>query len=188
MVIRRPEEPVAYATLENGTPFPVRAALYGRYKNGPQLHWTVGIQDGRAVVFDMTFEADPLMDAPSGLTGSMVHDMPVGQIIAEVIARMGSGTLALKRLSEAAVEGRPHQFLTPEEAAGARQGALGSRRGRPVSDDALRRVAEIVKASGDFGYRELIREEFSVSTRTASRWVQQAIKGGLLTEEAAEDE
>jgi len=126
----------------------------------------------------MTFEAVPQMDdsygpfefdAPDRLTASMVDDMPVGQIMNHVLGSLGPGILAMKRYSDAQAEGRPHQFLTANEAAQAKAGVLASRRGRPVGEDTLRRVAEIVKDG--FGYRGRIRDEFFVSTRTASRWV-----------------
>lgn len=177
---RRSLEPVAYTTLEDGTPFPVRAELRGRYKNGPLLHWTIGVRDGKAVMFDMKFEADPLMDAPSGLTGSMVHDMPVGQIIESVIGRTGPATLAEIRWNEAAAEGRPHEYLTPEEAAAARRGAVGARRGRPVSDAVLQRVAEIVKNYDDYDFRKEVAEQMHISDRTASRYIKLAQERKLL--------
>jgi hypothetical protein len=54
------DDEIPYGTLEDGTHFPWRIELRGRYKNGPQLHWTVGVRDGKAVVIDMKFEVDPL--------------------------------------------------------------------------------------------------------------------------------
>ena len=113
----------------------------------------------------------------------------MAQIIAEVLARVSTLAAGMSNLIAAVKSGTPYEYLTPAEAAQARQGALASRRGRPVSDDTLRRVAEIVTANKSaYGYRERIRDEFPVSTRTASRWVQQAIDRGFLTEEVADSD
>ena len=62
------DNPGELVELETGAEFPERIQLVCRYKNGPLLHITAGVSDGRAVVFAMNFEADPLMEAPSGLT------------------------------------------------------------------------------------------------------------------------
>ena len=171
-------ENVAYTTLEDGTPFPVRAELRGRYKNGPLLHWTVGVHDGKAVVFAMKIEAEGHLDF--ALTGSMVHDLPAGQIMNQVLARTATGTVALVKLAKASAEGKPYEYLTPDELGGAKQGALGHRRGRPVKDEALARVAQIVKDYDDYDRRKEVARQLHVSDRTASRYIKLAQDRGLL--------
>ncbi len=75
---------------------------------------------------------------------------------------------------------------TLDEIEDARRAALNSsRRGRPIGNDALRHVAEIV-AANPHDYREVVRDEFSISLRTASRWVKQAKDIGYVVD-ATED-
>ena len=76
----------------------------------------------------------------------MVHDEPVGQIIEEVIARTGTSTLAMIKVKSI----HRRDAIRVPDARGSRRGSAirgpGARRGRPVRDDALRRVAEIVNS------------------------------------------
>jgi hypothetical protein len=180
----RPGESVAYTTLENGTLFPVRVELQGRYKSGPLLYWTVGVHDGQAVMFDMKLEADESLGF--ALTASMFRELPVAQIIEDVKGRMGTSNAAIVRVGELEAAGTPHTWdrgvLTAEEASAARRGAIGSRRGRPVSPEILSRVAAIV-ASNDYDPRQQVRAELNVSERTASRYIAAVKSQGLPEEE-----
>lgn len=166
--------------LENGTLFPAKVEVAGRYADGPLLEMTLGAKNGRPIVFDLKIIPDGEDNA--GVTGSMVHEIPVGHIIDQVIENAGPGTLALFRWDQARMAGRPHEFLTPEEAEAARRGAAGSRRGRPVSEKDLRKVGRIV-AANDYDFRQQVRTELNVSERTASRYIALAKERGYDKEE-----
>ena len=183
----RPDEEVPYRALADGkTLFPVRAKYLGTYDDGPLLRMTFGILDGRAVCFSMAVEAG--MESrggtatPGGLTGSMVHEIPAGLIIEDMLGRCASGTLAMVQAGYGTTSVPPFRSPTPEEYAATSRAARGSRRGRPVSDAELIRTAEIVRED-PFAFRAKVQAEMYVSARTASRYAELARQRGFLTED-----
>ena len=58
-----------------------------------------------------------------------------------------------------------------------------SRRGRPVSDEDLRRVADVVEAN-PYDRRMQVAHQLHVSPRTASRWIAEAKRRGFIEERA----
>ncbi len=177
-------EYIEFDELSTGVLFPQNLLVMAQYADGPNLQLLLGVEDGQAIVSSLTISRnvpDNPPDCPP-ISASMVHDLPLGKIIDEVIARTATGFLALYRAHQAAQARRPHQFLTPEEADTARAGALTSRRGRPVSNEALRAVAEIVRTNS-YDPRLQVQRELHVSQRTASRWIAEARSRRLITEE-----
>ena len=178
-------ESIEFDELSTGVLFPQNLLVMANYDGGPSLQFLLAVEDGQAIVSSLTVSRN-VLDCPPDcppISATMVHELPLGQIIDEVIARTATGFLALYRAHQAALAGRPHQFLTPDEAAATRAGARrGSRRGRPVSDEDLRDVAAIVQTN-TYDPRRQVREELNVSERTASRWIAEARSRGLVTEE-----
>jgi hypothetical protein len=166
--------------IEGGEWFPVKLTAFGRYASGPLLTLFFEVVDSRPALRSLRIGAEEV-DGEAEVTASVVHDLPLGQIIAETIARTATATLASARASEARAEGRPHQFLTPEEVASTRRNALVSVRGRPVGDETLRRAAEIVR-DHPYDYRQKVHELLPTSKRTASRYIAEARKRGFIEE------
>jgi hypothetical protein len=165
--------------LGNGTLFLSELQVFARIHGTDEIVtlW-LEVRDGRPIVTALMVAGAPDV----GVSVSAVHDLPLGAILDEVIARVGASTLALVRAHQAAVAGRPHQFLSPEEASRARRGAAVSLRGKPVRDEDLRLVAEIVRSS-EYAPRKRVAEQLHLSDRTASRWIATAKDRGYLDEE-----
>jgi|GEM_PF-4876400 len=70
------------------------------------------------------------------------------------------------------------------QAIGAR--AVASQRGRLVSDEDLRKVAEIV-VGNDYDPRKEVVRQLHLSDRTTSRWIAEARRKGFLTKEVDEN-
>jgi hypothetical protein len=178
-------ESVDFEELNTGVLFPQDLLVMANYDGGPSLQLLLAVEDGQAIVSSLTISRsvpDCPPDCPP-ISATMVHELPLGRIIDEVIARTATGFLALYRAHQAALAGRPHQFLTPDEVAATREGARrGSRRGRPVSDEDLRDVAAIVRTNS-YDPRVQVVTDLHVSKRTASRWIAEARSRGFVTEE-----
>lgn len=181
-----PPDEFYFTELRTGSLFPVRIEnVTCRYRSGPLLTLTLGAEDGVAKVFDLKITPDE--EGGPGVTGSMVHDLPIGQIIDSVIGRCAVFAVGMVRLNNEAAEGRPHEFLPRDEVSSATQGAIRSRRGRPVSDSDLRRTAEIVSNYDDYDYRQEVRRQLHLTERTASRYISLARKRGFLIDDPAKE-
>jgi hypothetical protein len=181
MVLAQPPAGLRPVETDGGAGmFPLEVTVTARYGNGPILRIELGFEDGRPVVSSFAVERE---EGGPPISASMVDELPIGSIFDEVIGRLATTGLAMFRAHNAASEGRPRVFLTPEEAEAARTSV--GRRGRPVEDDQLRLVAEIVQAN-PYAPRPEIRDRLHVSERTASRWIKEARRRGLL--EAKEGE
>lgn len=159
------------AELRSGGVFPKDFLVLAQYEDGPVLQLLLGVRDGQAAVKNLAVSTE----SPDGLpiTASMVHDLPLGQMFDEAIGQAAVAATALAS---------PQLFVTLEEATAARAEALASRRGRPVSEENLLKVAAIVRAN-TYDPRQEVRRELHVSERTASRWIAEARSRGLVTEE-----
>lgn len=189
LALRRiPPEGFTAVLLESGAWFPERLDTYGRYANGPYMRLIFEVEAGRPVLRSLIFgdaASEAARDDGPPLTASVVHDLPLGQIVQWTIEANVRGTEAMRRADEARAANRPHQFLTQAESDDlTRRARAVSVRGRPVGDETLRRVAEIVRANA-FDYCKQINEELHVSLRTASRWVAVAKDRGFLDEETS---
>ena len=69
------DEEFPLVELDNGTLFPAKVEVFGRYADGPLLELTLGTKNGRPTVFDLKITPDS--EDGSGVTGSMVREIPV---------------------------------------------------------------------------------------------------------------
>jgi hypothetical protein len=167
--------------LTTGVLFPERVRVSGRYKDGPPVGLSLIVRDGQPVLISLTIGHD---DDEEGnpVTPSALHDLPLSQILDQTIGQMTEGMLISRRNAEASETGLPPRFPALGESAAARLAGVASQRGRPVTEEILRRVAEIVKENS-YNPRRQIHDEIGASPRTASRWIDEARKRGFLTEE-----
>jgi hypothetical protein len=157
--------------LANGAPFPSTLVARCKINDDRLLALTFKVEDGRPVVTRCLVEGVP-SGAP--LSASVLHELQLGEIVDRIVATVGAFAYM-----DVGSEGRDEAtFAWPDVfRAGAR--ATSSLRGRPVPDNALAKVAEIV-GRNDFNPRKQIRDELHVSERTASRWIAIARERGLL--------
>lgn len=172
--------------LKSGGWFPRRVAAGGRYRGGPAVEMELGVADGRIVVFSVTFRSYSVPDGIAvsedvrqtfndpPITAAAVRSIPLGSIIDLEIGRITMRTRDRMTLGR----DRPWSQRDLEEADARRI----SRRGRPVGDETLRRVAAIVRENR-FDPRRQIHDEIGASPRTASRWIAEARRRGYITEE-----
>lgn len=134
------------------------------------------------------------LDRAGFVTATQVHGLSLGKVEDHVLASVVSAFHARRRRAEHG-EPPPEFRETSDPALGntllmwadkygfierlpAGDGPV-SRRGRPVRDEDLRRVAEIVKGN-PYDPRTEIRRQLNVSPRTASRWIAEAKKRGFI--------
>ena len=167
--------------LANGAPFPRRITARTAIGDGPTITFSVAVQDGVPV---MTHFAADQRSGGSAVTATLIHDLPVRELFDQLISYLGWGA----DLMQSGYDNSNAVHLMPtdaeRQAAGAR--AISSQRGRPVSDESLRKVAEIVNAEiakgNNYDRRNQVREELHLSKRTASRYIAEARKRGLIEE------
>jgi hypothetical protein len=156
--------------LSNGTSFPSQLTVGVEVGDGQLLTLTLQVEGGRPVLTRCLVERAP---EAVPLSASALHDLPLGEIVDRVVESIGAFTYM--RAQQGAQEG---EFAWSDFwRAGA--GASSSLRGRPVGDEALAVVAEIVQAN-TFNPRKEISKRLHVSARTASRWIRLAQDRGLI--------
>jgi hypothetical protein len=153
---------------------------------------SIGIQDGQPALRSVVTTSDD--GAP--LTFAAIRNLPLRVLFDKAVRLLARYTLMHERYfprgshRPAATDDDFSRYLEdmdsgelPEELDATASAALNSsRKGRPVSDATLRRVAEIVKEN-KFDPRRQIHDEIGASPRTASRWIVEAKKRGYMTEE-----
>jgi hypothetical protein len=170
------------------TLFPKQTEFLVSYKDepsGPFFGVIVGVKDGRPAISSfcmLTGEAPPL-------TGAKVHQTAFGTIFKEVIAYAAKYALMIQSTytgTRTYFSGRVEMYTPPSELPTALDfahvglvAASAAQHGRPVRAETLKRVAEIVRANS-FNPRTVIKQELGVSLRTASRYIVQAKKCGML--------
>jgi hypothetical protein len=179
LIMEIPPEGIELGDLDTGTLFPTAITVTARLKNGPLIGLSLGIEGGKPVFRSSTFSRAP--EEPP-LTPADIHDVPLGAIFDEVVARVATSAFAILRSNRAAAAGEPHRFVSPEESQQIANAAMASRRGRPVRDQELLKVARILE-SNQYDPRLQVVRELSVSPRTASRWIAEARRRGYVKEE-----
>lgn len=120
----------------------------------------------------------------SAVTASFIHGLPVGDLFDQLVAYLDWGA----DLMQKGYDDPNVVHLMPKDderqAMGAR--AVASQRGRLVSDEDLRKVAEIV-VGNDYDPRKEVVRQLHLSDRTASRWIAEARRKGFLTKEVDEN-
>jgi len=119
------------------------------------------------------------------LTASMIHRLPVGGLLEQLIAYLSWGAELFQSGHDH--PGIVHDMPTDAEREATGRRAVTSQRGRPVGDEELRAVVAIYE-SDKFGYREKVRDRLNLSTRTASRWIALAKDRGLIEDEPTKED
>jgi hypothetical protein len=168
--------------LPNGTAFPEWASVGALMAKGPMIDLTINIQEGRPVISGVSIYqgAEDRLE----ITASLVHDLPLGRIFDLAVSAVAASVLKLQRstprerLYHPLPEWLPSTVSADDVADAVR---LVSRRGRPVADDDLHRVAAIVRRNS-YDPRKQVARELHLADRTASRWIAEARRRGILTE------
>ena len=141
----------------------------------------MAVEDGRPVMTHFTVGRRP---GGSAVTASFIHGLPVGDLFDQLVAYLDWGA----DLMQKGYDDPNVVHLMPKDderqAMGAR--AVASQRGRLVSDEDLRKVAEIV-VGNDYDPRKEVVRQLHLSDRTASRWIAEARRKGFLTKEVDEN-
>lgn len=180
--VMQTSEDIDVVQLEGGAWFPQEVLVRGRYRNGPPLLMVLGARDGKAQLFSFTVGEPRDGDSPA-IAPAAVHDLPLGQILDRTITGIAELIPLMRHAAESNASGGP-RWLTADQIADAKAIGASARRGRPVRDETLREVADIVCTYEDIDYREEVRRRMQVSQRTASRWIAAAREKGYLTQEA----
>lgn len=169
--------------LSDGTLFPESVNLTVVVRgDGPATVAEVGLEvaEGHPVVTAVSIrrvDLENLYAGPISVTPAMLHNLNFGKIFESAVqtgAFMGIGF-------ENPIRDKPAAL-----AAAARAGALARRR-QPLSDSLLEEVANIVNHN-QYDPRKQVASDLHVSERTASRWIAEVKRRGLLDKKEAEDE
>jgi len=167
--------------LANGAPFPLRAAARTAVGDGPTVTISVAVEHGRPVMVNFSVGRQP---GGSPVTARFIHSLPVDSLFEQLVGYLGQGALLAQM--ELDDPGGVHLVPTLDEWRGAGR-PVASRRGRPVGDEDLQKAVEIYRAN-KYDFREQMRGQLGISTRTASRWIAMAKERGLLTDETTEED
>jgi hypothetical protein len=172
--------------LATGVDFPERVRVTVVPPDGPHLGLLLEVEDGRPIVTAMTFTRRP---GGSMISSSLLREQQLQKILDLAVHCVADATRNDILAYELNAGLRPVSPLTAlprvlDEDESRRVGSLAvrSQRGRPVDETTLRKVAEIVKRN-DYDPRREIHDEIGASPRTASRWIAEAKRRGLIDEE-----
>ena len=179
-------EGVTLIELSDGTLFPETVRAFARYGDGPQLRLTLGVEDGHPIVVGVE------LDRTYGpaLTPSIIRDVPWVEVFDKTIGDAASQFLEFYRAEQRHGRWKPDIDYSESEKAefqSASQAALTARRGRPVDDETLRQVAEIVSRNR-YDPRREIQKRLGASPRTASRWIKAAQQRGFVQDKSEQKE
>jgi hypothetical protein len=164
--------------LSDGTLFPESVSLhvYVQEEDQPSVvaQLSLEVKDGRPVV--MRVAITRLVHGQHGpeqveLTPTILHNLNFGKIFERAI--MHGGYVALD--SDGSLDGH-----AAAKSAAARAAALARRR-QPLTDALLAQVVNIVRKNR-YDPRKQVASEHYVSERTASRWIAEARRRGLIDE------
>jgi hypothetical protein len=153
--------------------FPERLRVLARYPGGPLIEMELEVVEGRPEI--ATFSISRVAGG-SWLEPSFVHDLPLARLKDHVVERSMSLAVEVGHISMGAFD-----ILLPMSDEPDRAAATKALRGRPIRTDTLHQVVNIVR-SNDFDHRKQIARELHVSDRTASRYIAEARRRGLLEE------
>ncbi len=159
--------------LVTGVQFPGRTLVEAHGADGLLIEVLLEVEDRRPVVSRVTVgrsEGGAPLDAAS-------LGLPLGRIFDQVIAQVAA-TVARSQASAKVPFGTMFQWPSDTGA----RAVAARRRHQPASDTELKQVAQIVR-SNKYDPRKQVARELPVSERTASRWIAEARRRGLITEE-----
>lgn len=178
-----PDRPLV--KLADGTLFPETATLLVYVREEEQeveIHAEVSLEvhDGRPIVVRVAVARGIHSEGRwerLPLTPTMLHDLNFGKIFDRAIRH--GGYIAVDADTE---------FVDRQAAsASAQRAAALARRRQPLTDALLAQVVNIVRHN-KYDPRKQVASMLYVSERTASRWIAEARRRGLLDEEVAADE
>ena len=171
-------EEALVVALADGTVFPESIEIDVRVKdeNGTAIVTvSLEVRDGRPVVAGVgiwAFDTERMSPAP--LSPTMLHGLNFGKVFDEAIqmgAMMGvASSTPLRTLA-----------VVEEAGAAAQRASALARRRQPLTDALLAQVVNIVH-NNKYDPRKQVASMFYVSDRTASRWIAEARRRGLLEE------
>ncbi len=182
------KEAIPLTQLDDGTWFPERVEAFAFFrgsKQRPVLGLVLEIEEGRVVLSRFSVERQRTTGPgswPDGqsvgpeVTASFIHGLNVGAVLEVVVRRVATSSLAFTRLDQ------PAPRVTAEEAHAVGDRVLATRQYRRVDVGLLRQVADIASVNA-YNPRRQVAEELHTSERTASRWIAEARRRGLITEE-----
>jgi hypothetical protein len=163
--------------LADGTAFPESAvATMPLPDNGALVEIHFAVQEGKPVMTRFS-----VIGAEMPLSSSAIHGIPISAIASEAVRRI-AGSAKVDLAQREAMRNAPAGFWADTDLAGRRAVAAFKRRPGPATDAELREVADIVLSSIPAPRLE-IRSRLGVSTRTASRWIDEARRRGMVTKE-----
>lgn len=159
--------------LPDGTRFPARVRCTVTSGESMAVDLAFRVMNDRPAL--VLFSAVAL--GPEPLSPTAVHDLPVAAIADDAVRRIAV-MVAVDEARRAAEMTGASSYEVAEPWAIADRAAASRRRTPPLTDELLREVADIVNRGG----REYIDEvrRLGASRRTASRWVAEARRRGLI--------
>ena len=146
--------------LADGTQFPQWCDFGAIIDNGPSISLRVIVEDGRPILD--TFFVARQNGATGPLTASAIHSIPVDKLFREAVPQIARFVAGLD---------------------GRREGAAPALRGRRITDDLLKQVADVVRTDPLNEPNKAVQRHLHCSSRTASRWIGAARDRGFLKDE-----
>jgi len=178
------QEKVECVELADGTVFPRHLRLLAHYaphqvrKKMPQFDVAVEAQDGQPVITRFLVYRRQSADPP--ITGAEMKELDFDSLFEQFIAY--AAEFALMKRDLEATQDAP----TVAELLAAKAASSTAQRGRAVQEETLMRVAEIVRSNG-FNPRNEVQRALRVSSRTASRYIAEAKRRGMLDNDNREN-
>lgn len=174
-------ETTAIVEVKGGSRFPQHVLARKHLPRKADLELSIEVVDGQPVVTLLS------LSCPSGVSPSLAQGLPLERIFHSTIASIAGATTAAWNRRMEGRPGAPSQRpsnvgsilrLRPEDET-TRVGTMGARRGRSVADEDLQKAAAIARTN-DYDPRQEIARRLNVSPRTATRYIAEARKRGLL--------
>jgi hypothetical protein len=177
----RVAESMKMTPLDSGFLFPSPIAVWVAPPGCPAVDVVLAVEHGEVVVTQVVVSR---ADNARTLDASALKSVPIRKIIDEAKRRVGMyAAIGQEFANPRRSEGYLWMIAPGDETFGLRPGTLGGhRRGVPVTDAELQRVAEIVRST-KYAHRAKVADELHLSLRTASRWIAEARRRGFLNEE-----
>lgn len=172
-----------YAPIGADRFVPMRYAVTADLPALPLVHLVVSAADGRPVIDELRLERRP---GGPPITSTLLRDVPLASVLRESVAIAGTVRFHGVAADDPRVAGGQELEYGSSELAAAIQDSLltayDARQGVPVTDDVLRKVAEVYRAAHAAGKppTQAVAREFVVSRSTAGRYVQRARQRGFL--------
>ena len=164
--------------LADGTLFAAEITVQAWQTGGPLLEITLKVKNGQPALTYFGVRAGSDDDAEP-LRPFLIRALPVARIVEHVMKYVATVALMRDRFAR---ENSPWDLSVDELGKAEEMSARLGRR-RPMTDPLLQQVANIVR-DNQYDPRRKVAETLFMSNRTASRWIAEARRRGLLEESA----